>query len=165
MQIYRASSDGASAGQRNLCFTKACKQWTQHQNRSTHGPYQFIGSFEEFDMRGGDLVSPELWRKDRRSDVLEQSTLRNNVANVRNVMQNNCLWCQQGGGHAWQRRILRPTDRDSAVESAAARNAKLIHDADRLKENRERSRRRVFLGTRLRLTSSVHVSWSIVATA
>src|SRR5436190_7522217 len=144
MQIYRASSNGASPRQRNLRFTKARKQWTQHQNRSTHGPYQFIRSFEEFDMRGGDLVRSELRRKHRNSDVLEQSTLRNNVANVRNVMQNNCLRRQQSGGHAWQRRILRPTDRDSALESAAARNAKLIHDADRLKENRERSKRGLF---------------------
>src|SRR5882762_9619384 len=125
MQIYRASSDGASAGQRNLSFTKACKQWAQRQNRSTHGPYQFIRSFEEFDMRSCDLVRSQLWRKDRSSDVLEQTTLRNNVANVRNVVQNNCFRRQQSGGHAWQSRIIRPTDRNSAVKSAAARNAKL----------------------------------------
>ena len=55
MQVYRAGTDGAAAGQGNARLAEASQQWSQHQHRGAHGLDQIIGGLMAVDAGGIDL--------------------------------------------------------------------------------------------------------------
>ena len=82
-------------------------------------------------------------------------------------MEYYCLGGQQRCRHARQRRILGATDRHSAIKSVPARYSKLVHGADRLKENEERwkcevgvkTSSRRFRGSKQIRTPKIKILW------
>ena len=77
------------------------------------------------------LVRAKFRRQDGGAQVFEQPALRNNVANVRQIVQRNRFRAQQRCGHTRQRRVLGAAYGDAAFECVSAADAKFIH-ADRL---------------------------------
>ena len=62
-----------------------------------------------------------------RADVFEQTPLRNDVTNIRDVVESDCLRSQNCSGHARQSRVLRAADRDATFDGVAAADAKFFH--------------------------------------
>ena len=84
-------------------------------------------------------------RQHVRADVLQQTPLGNDVANVRNVVESDCSRRENSRGHAGQGRVLRAADRNAAFDGVAAANTKFVH-GERLKEktrNREWGEREI----------------------
>jgi len=82
---------------------------------------------------GCDLVRSEFGCQDCGADVFQQASLRDDVANVRDVVKRDCFGRQQGRCHARQRRVFGAADRDPAVKRPAAGNTKFVHDAGKSK--------------------------------
>lgn len=75
----------------------------------------------------------QLGRQHVRANVLEQTPLSNDVADVRDVVKSDRSWSQNRRRHARQRGILSAADRDPTLNGVATANAKFFH-ARRLKE-------------------------------
>ena len=89
MQINRSRADRAAARQRNFGFPKTRQQRSERQHRRPHGSHQFIRRFKKFDVAGGNFVSSQFGRQHSSAKVFKQTTLRNDVANVRKIVQRN----------------------------------------------------------------------------
>lgn len=70
-----------------------------------------------------------------RADVFQKTSLGNDVANVRNVVQRDRFGRENCRGHARQRGIFGAADRHAPFDWVAAANAKLFHGG-RLTEKR-----------------------------
>ena len=86
-------------------------------------------------MAGGYFVSAQFGRKHCGADVFEQTTLSNDVAHVRKIVQRDGFGTQQCRSHARQRRILGAAYRNTTAEWLAAGDAKFIHAGSRPKSN------------------------------
>lgn len=69
----------------------------------------------------------QLRREHGRAQVFQQPSLRDDVADIRDIVQHDRLGCEQGGGHAGQRGIFRAADPDAATQRASARDTEFIH--------------------------------------
>src|SRR5258705_9365793 len=107
-------------------------------------------------MRRGDFVCSEFRSEYGSANIFQQTSLSDYVANIGNVVKDNRFRSEQRCCHARQRRILSSTNRNSAAKRSAATDAKLIHDADRLIEKRERLK----LGCEDSIIASCLRSWA-----
>ena len=71
------------------------------------------------------------------ADVFKKTPLSNDVSHVRNIVQGNGFGSEKRRCHTRQCRIFCAADGESAAQWSAARDAKLIHDEQRLNENNE----------------------------
>jgi hypothetical protein len=106
----------------------------------------------------GDLVSAELGCQNGCADIFKQTSLRDDVAHVRNVMQDHGVRREQRRCHTWQRRVFGTANRNSAVKWPATRDTKLVHDAGQSNENQVRTLLEKTLATDLHETNPDFVS-------
>ena len=73
-------------------------------------------------------MGPEFGSQNSCTQILEQTPLRNDVFNVRQIMQRDGFRAKHGRGHARQRGIFRATYGNATLERPPADNPKFIHD-------------------------------------
>src|SRR4029453_15330931 len=84
-------------------------------------------------MRRGYLMGAKFGSKNCRADVFEKTSLRDDIANVRNVVKSYCLRREQSGRHARQCRILSSAYGHSAMKRTSARYTKFVHGVRQIK--------------------------------
>ena len=103
------------------------QQRPERQDGRAHCLYQFIRRFEKLDVRGGNLVSAKLRSQHVRADVFQQTPLRNDVANVREIVERDRFRRQNRRRHARERRVFRAADCDATLDWVTATDAEFLH--------------------------------------
>jgi hypothetical protein len=140
MQVDRSGADGAAARQRHPRPSAAGQQRPQYQQAGAHLAHQVVGRRGVADLAGDEVHQPAAvavgageqaarrrLQVDRRAVLAQQARHRPDVGQVRQVAQAEAVFGQQAGRHQRQRRVLRPTDRDYAVEGSAPADADSVH--------------------------------------
>src|SRR5205807_2311193 len=103
VQVDRPRANGATAGQRHASSSATRHQRPKHQRRSPHRLHQLVGSFRRNQRAAADcgaMLSPSVTKFYVRAHFRQQLTSGLNVAHLRNVFQDNGLFCEQGSGHS-----------------------------------------------------------------
>ncbi len=125
MQIDRAITDDAAAGERDGRFLLAPEQWAEHAHGSAHLADDFVrGLGDDFFRLDGDHAAGPLHL---RAEVREDLEHVMDIAQVGNVMDDARLLGQQGGREDGERGIFRTADLDRAIKAVAAVNENFIH--------------------------------------
>ena len=127
VQIHRTLADRASARQADARFPEAGEQRSEREHRGSHTLHQLVRRLEELDVRGRDLQRALLGHEHAAADILEQPAHRDDVANVRQIVERDGVAGQQCCGEAGQRRVLRSADLHPSREWASSDNSKLVH--------------------------------------
>ncbi len=130
VQIDRARTDGAAAGQRYLGVAGTGDQRPQHVERRTHLAHQIIGcegrgNFRR--MQQGFLAIGALRFSNLGAETRQQTPQQAGIGQTRHVGQAYRFGGQQGGGHQLDGRILRARNGDVSEERAAALDSDTIH--------------------------------------
>ena len=131
VQIDGAGADGASAGKRDAGASAAGDQRPEHQRGGAHGLDQFVGGFgrgERGAVDGGAMLGASVAEFDFGAHGGEQVARGLDVANLRNVFQDDRFVGEQGGGHAGKRGVLGAADANCAQQRLSAANYELIHE-------------------------------------
>src|ERR1035438_269450 len=131
VEIDGASSDGAAAGERDAGVATAGYERAEDQRGGTHGFDEFVGSLGSGEcgaVDGGAVMSASVAELDFGAHGSEQVARGLNVADLRNVFEDNGLVGEQGGGHAGKRGILCAADADCAEQRLSAADDELVHE-------------------------------------
>ena len=131
VQIDGTSSDGAAAGKRDTGTATAGDERSENQRGGTHGFHEFIRRFgcsQVLAVDGGAVMGASVAEFDFGAHGGEQVACGLNVADLRNVFENDRLIGEQGSGHAGKSGIFRAADADGAEQRLSAANDELIHE-------------------------------------
>ena len=125
MQVDRAGTDGAAAGQGDVCCTEAGCQRAQGQDGGTHGLHQLVGG-DMIVYRTGQYghVAVDLGGGAQHLQQLEGGT---HVFQARYVGELNLFVTQQGGKQDGQGGILGAGDGHFTGEGAGAGDLEFVH--------------------------------------
>ena len=130
MQIDRPGSDSATARERDASHSHARHQRSQNQRGSTHGLDQLVRSLRAGQVAAtnrGTMLGAAVTKLDLGTHRGKKLALGLDVANLRNVFQDDGLVGKQSRRHCGQGGILGTTDADGPQERVAAANDKLVH--------------------------------------
>ena len=125
MKIDRAVADDAAAGQGDRRLLLAAEQGTEDADGGAHLPHDLVGR-DRFDVLRADrhgAARPLHLRAEMGEDL--QHVV--DVAEIRNVVDDDRLFGEQGGGENRQGRVLGAADFDGARQRVAAVNENFIH--------------------------------------
>src|SRR5579872_2105812 len=131
VQINRASPDSTPAGERNTGASAAGDQRSENQSGGTHRLDEFVGGFRRrqvLAVNGGAVMGASIAEFDIGAHRGEQVARGLNVADLRNVFENDRLIGEQGGGHAGKGGIFGAAHADSAEQRLSAADDELIHE-------------------------------------
>jgi hypothetical protein len=138
VDVHRAGSDGASAGERYVGGAEAREQGAEHQNRGAHGLHQLVGREMLLDARGVHLDAHLLVDRERDAHAAQQLDHGRDVLQMRHVRHRHRPVCQEAARENRQSGVLRARDADLALERNPAVNLQLIHERDRPPDLRTR---------------------------
>ncbi len=131
VQVDGAGSDGAAAGKRNAGVAAAGYQRAEHQRGGAHGLDEFVGGFGgvEFGaVDGGAVLGASVAEFDFGAHGGEQVARGLNVADLRNIFEDDGLIGEQGGGHAGKRGIFCAADAHRAEQRLSAADYEFVHE-------------------------------------
>ena len=136
MQIDRAGTDGAAAGERDGCPPRAGEQRPQHQDGGTHPAHQLVGRRGVGDLAGAErehaagiaASSRVAVHADLDAVLGEEVHKGRDIGEVGDVRERQSLVGQEARGHQRQGRVLGAEDLDLAFERAAAPDANTVHE-------------------------------------
>src|ERR1700719_5317565 len=138
MHINGTAADGATSGKRNPSAAAARDQRSENQRRGAHGLDQLVGSFgtgDIFAVQGGAVLSASVAEFDLDAHGGEQVASSLNIANLRNVFEDEGFVGEQGGGHARKCGVLCAADAHRAEQRLAAADYEFIHGDEFLLKN------------------------------
>ena len=130
VEIDGAAADGAAAGERDAGVSAAGDQRAEDQRGGAHGLDQFVGGFgggEGGAVDGGAVLGASVAEFDFGAHGGEQVARGLDVADLRNVFEDDGLVGEQGGGHAGERGVFRAADADGAEQRLSAADYELVH--------------------------------------
>jgi hypothetical protein len=127
VQVDRTLADRAPAGERHPRLAKAREQRAQHEDRRAHRLDEVVRGFVRPQARHLDRRAPAPLILDRRPELLEHAQHRADVADEREVVDRDALFGEERRREDGERRVLAPSDRDTAGERASADDPKLVH--------------------------------------
>ena len=135
-EIDRSRADGAAARHRYARLAHASDERRDHPETRPHLGDELVGRRGVDDMRGGDLQRLALIGAvaralavghDVNAVIAEDALEQGHVGEPRNVVEDQLLLGEEARDHQRQRCVLRPGDRDCAMQRLAADNADTIH--------------------------------------
>jgi hypothetical protein len=135
-EVDRAGADGAAAGQRHAGLVHARDQWADDPEARPHLGDKFIRRGGVDDLAGGQVdrlavqvVLARALAVDRIIDAVVHQDLRQlgNIAQARHIGKRQRVLGEQGGDHQRQGGILRPRNRDHALELPAPDDLDAVH--------------------------------------
>ncbi|MNI13294.1 hypothetical protein D3C73_665110 [compost metagenome] len=132
MQVHRPRPDGAAAGQRHLGVPRPRQQRPQHVERGPHLTHQVIGGEGRAQLgrvEQGLLAVGAVALGHLDAELAQQLAQEPRVGQARHIGQQQGLIGQDRRGHQLDGRILRPADRDGAVEAVAAVDDDAVHES------------------------------------
>ncbi len=130
VEIDGAGADGAASGQGNASGAAARHQRPEHECGSTHRLHQFVGSLGRAEVataNGGAMLGAAVSEFDFGSHGGKQFARGLNVADLRDVFQDDRIFGEQGGRHRRQGRVFCPADANGAEEWISTANYEFIH--------------------------------------
>ena len=100
VQIHRARTDRAAAGERHARLAETGYQWPEHQYRCTHGLYHVVGRFQLVDLCAAQGQCA-LFDDSRNAHLHQQVAHGSNVMQIRQVIQMQFIRSQQACAHDW----------------------------------------------------------------
>ena len=126
VQVDRALADDAAAGHRDAGAAQASDEGPEGADGRAHLAHEFIGG-DVADLLGfylpdarGDLLCA-------RTERAENLSHKADVRKIRDVFDRAFLRCQKAGREDRQRRVLRSTGRNSALQRSVSLNAQYVH--------------------------------------
>ena len=133
VKVDGARSDRASSRQGDTGVAEAREQWAQHQHRSPHLLYQFVGRDGIDEPASLNLHAVAVFFVGKggiNAQFFEQAAHGGDVTDARNVAQHHTLVRKQRRRYRWQRGVLCAADRNAAFEGSPPFNKKLVHRSD-----------------------------------
>ena len=140
VQVDGTAADGASAGHGDARDAGAGDERAEDERAGAHGLDDFVfgdGVGEDGAFDTGAVLGAAVAKIDLGTHGGEQAALGLDVADLGNVLQDDLVLGEDGGGHAGQSGVLCAGDFDGAEEGIASANDELIH-GDSLREMRAR---------------------------
>ena len=131
VQVDGTAADGAAAGERDAGAAAAGDERSEDERGGAHGLDQFVGGFgagEIFAVDGGAVVGASVAEFDLGAHGGEQVARGLNVADLRNVFEDDGFVGEQGGGHAGKRGVFCAADADGAEQRLAAADDEFVHE-------------------------------------
>src|SRR5271157_412525 len=130
VQINGTSADGASSGKRDAGAAAAGDQRSEHERGGAHGLDQFVRSFRGSKVGavdGGAVLGASVAEFDFGAHGGQQIARGLNVADLRNVFEDDGLIGEQGCGHAGKGSVFGAADADGAEQRLSAADDELVH--------------------------------------
>ena len=127
-----AGAEVAAAGHGHLGLAEAGQQCAEEIVAGTHLAGQVVGDVGAGQMGGVDLVGVLVQHPDLCAQHAEDLEAHRHIADVRQVLDDADVRCQNGSGQDAHSRIFRAGDDDFAVQGLTARNNKLFQFYDLL---------------------------------
>ncbi len=131
VHVDGTAADGAAAGERDAGAAAAGDQRSEDERGGTHRLDQFVGGFgggEILAVERGAVLGASVAEFDIGAHGSEKVAGGLNVADLRNVFQNDGFVGEQGGCHARQCGIFCAADVDGAEQRLAAADDEFIHE-------------------------------------
>jgi len=127
-----AGAEVAAAGHGHLGLAEAGQQCAEEIVAGAHLAGQVVGDVGAGQMGGVDLVGVLVQHPDLCAQHAEDLEAHRHIADVRQVLDDADVRCQNGSGQDAHSRIFRAGDDDFAVQGLTARNNKLFQFYDLL---------------------------------
>ena len=140
MKINGSCADRAASWERHARFPAASQNRPKHPEARAHAADQIVGSGRVHDIARRQMervtlmgVAVGALPVDRGIDavIAQDADEKAHIGEVRHVLQRDRVGGEKARDHQRQSRILRPADRDRAIQAMSARNSNSVHNARR----------------------------------
>ncbi len=138
VQIDGPCADGASARQRHARLMAARQNRAKHPEARAHAADHVVGRGRVHDIARRQMQSVALMgvavgalpvHSGIDAVIAQDANEKAYIGEVRHVLQRDRVGGEKACDHQRQSRILRPADRDRAIQAMSARNSNSVHDA------------------------------------
>ena len=130
VEVDGAAADGAAAGHGDAGHAGARDERAEHERAGAHGLDDLVlgdGVGEDAALDAGAVLGAAVAELDLGAHGGEELALGLDVADLRDVFEDDLVFGEDGGGHARERGVLCAGDLDGAEERVAAADDKLVH--------------------------------------
>jgi len=130
VQVNGTATDGAASRHGYAGDAGACDQWAEDQRTGAHGLDDLVFGDrirEDAALDAGAMLSAAVAEFYFCSHAGEKLALGLDVTDLGDVFEDDLVFGEDGGCHAWERGVFGSGDLDGAEERVAAAYYKLIH--------------------------------------
>jgi hypothetical protein len=131
VEVDGASADGASAGHGDAGHARTRDEWPEHERTGAHGLDDLVlgdGVGQDAALDACTVLGAAVAELDLGAHGGEQLALGLNIADLRDVFEDNLVFGEDGGGHAGKGGVLGPGNFDGPKKGVSAAYNKLVHD-------------------------------------